>query len=150
MPKTRFTREFQDEAVRLVLTSGRSQRAIADDLGVNRSTLARWMAEHQDMRPSSATPNEDIVDELKRLRRSGAPSSRREPRPRRRSVVTSTASTIPSGVIRHWTMSVRLSSKGGPDSYQTALHKSGARPLQSCNRTTTSAADTIRGCASVS
>ena len=39
MPKTRFTREFQDEAVRLVLTSGRSQRAIADDLGVNRSTL---------------------------------------------------------------------------------------------------------------
>jgi transposase len=67
MPKTRFTREFQDEAVRLVLTSGRSQRAIADDLGVNRSTLARWMAEHQDMRPSSA--NEDIVDELKRLRR---------------------------------------------------------------------------------
>nr|WP_099513367.1 IS3 family transposase [Microvirga ossetica] len=70
MPKTRFTREFQDEAVRLVLTSGRSQRAIADDLGVNRSTLARWMAEHQDMRPSSATPpNEDIVDELKRLRR---------------------------------------------------------------------------------
>jgi len=31
MPKTRFTREFQDEAVRLVLTSGRSQRAIADD-----------------------------------------------------------------------------------------------------------------------
>ena len=70
MPKTRFTREFQDEAVRLVLTSGRSQRAIADDLGVNRSTLARWMAEHQDIRPSSAmAPNEDIVDELKRLRR---------------------------------------------------------------------------------
>ena len=70
MPKTRFTREFQDEAVRLVLTSGRSQRAIADDLGVNRSTLARWMAEHQDTRPSSATPpNEDVMDELKRLRR---------------------------------------------------------------------------------
>jgi transposase len=69
MPKTRFTREFQDEAVRLALTSGRSQRAIADDLGVNRSTLARWMAEHQD-RPSSATPpNEDVMDELKRLRR---------------------------------------------------------------------------------
>ncbi|WP_418294697.1 IS3 family transposase [Microvirga ossetica] len=70
MPKTRFKREFQDEAVRLVLTSGRSQRAIADDLGVNRSTLARWMAEHQDMRPSSAPPpNEDVMDELKRLRR---------------------------------------------------------------------------------
>ena len=70
MPKTRFTREFQDEAVRLVLASGRSQRAIADDLGVNRSTLARWVAEHQDTRPSSATPpHEDVMDELKRLRR---------------------------------------------------------------------------------
>ena len=70
MPKTRFTREFQDEAVRLALTSGRSQRAIADDLGVNRSTLARWMAEHEDTRPSSATPpNEDVVEELKQLRR---------------------------------------------------------------------------------
>src|SRR5919112_1988701 len=70
MPKTRFTREFQDEAVRLVLTSGRSQRAIADDLGVNRSTLARWMAEHQDTRPSSAAPpHEDVMAELKRLRR---------------------------------------------------------------------------------
>ncbi|MPR13606.1 transposase [Microvirga sp. M8] len=70
MPKSRFTREFQDEAVRLVLTSGRSQRAIADDLGVNRSTLARWMAEHQDTRPSSGTPpHEDVMAELKRLRR---------------------------------------------------------------------------------
>jgi transposase len=70
MPKCRFTREFQDEAVRLILSSGRSQRAIADNLGVNRSTLARWMAEHQDTRPASAAPpNEDVMDELKRLRR---------------------------------------------------------------------------------
>ena len=70
MPKSRFTREFQDEAVRLALTSGRSQRAIADDLGVNRSTLGRWMAEHQDTRTASAAPpNEDVMDELKRLRR---------------------------------------------------------------------------------
>ena len=52
------------------MTSGRCQRAIADDLGVNRSTLARWMAEHEDTRPSSATPpNENVMEELKRLRR---------------------------------------------------------------------------------
>ena len=50
MPKTRFTREFQDEAVRLVLTSGRSQRAIADDLGVNRSTLERLRRENEVLR----------------------------------------------------------------------------------------------------
>ena len=41
-----FTKEFQEEAVRLVLTSGRWQRTIAEDLGVGRSTLVRWMAEH--------------------------------------------------------------------------------------------------------
>jgi hypothetical protein len=34
MPHSRFTKEFRDEAVRLALTSGRSRRAIAADLGV--------------------------------------------------------------------------------------------------------------------
>ena len=38
MPQTRFTKVFQDEAVRLALTSGRSRRAIAADLGVGLST----------------------------------------------------------------------------------------------------------------
>ena len=40
----RFTKEFEDEAVRLVGTSGRTKRQIADDLGVGLSTLTRWMA----------------------------------------------------------------------------------------------------------
>jgi hypothetical protein len=33
MAHTRFTKEFRDEAVRLALTSGRSRREIAADLG---------------------------------------------------------------------------------------------------------------------
>jgi transposase len=41
MPQTRFTKEFQDEAVRLALTSGRSRRAIAEDLGVGLSGSAQ-------------------------------------------------------------------------------------------------------------
>jgi len=41
---TSFTKEFQDEAVRLVLTSGRSRRAIAEDLGIGLSTLRRWIS----------------------------------------------------------------------------------------------------------
>ena len=36
----RFTQDFQDEAVRLVETSGRSRRAIAEDLGVGLSDSA--------------------------------------------------------------------------------------------------------------
>ncbi|MBL0407183.1 transposase [Microvirga aerilata] len=43
MPHTRFTKEFQDGAVRLALTSGPSRRAIAADLGGSLSTLRHWI-----------------------------------------------------------------------------------------------------------
>ena len=44
----RFTNEFEEEAVRLVRTSGRAKREIADDLGVGVSTLTRWLAHSRD------------------------------------------------------------------------------------------------------
>ena len=68
----RFTKEFEEEAVRLVRTSGRTKREIADDLGVGVSTLTRWLANSRDRRieaPERPPPGEDIVAELKRLRR---------------------------------------------------------------------------------
>ena len=46
----RFTKEFEDEAVRLVATSGRTQRAVADDLGIGLSTLVRWIGRSRDRR----------------------------------------------------------------------------------------------------
>jgi transposase len=70
MPHTRFTKEFQDEAVRLALTSGRSRRAIAADLGVGLSTLRHWIDRRE--REIDAPPEErqeDMAAELKRLRR---------------------------------------------------------------------------------
>jgi transposase len=66
----RFTKEFEDEAVRLVRTSGRTQRKIAEDLGVGLSTLVRWLGRSRDRAveaPGSAAP--DVAAELKRLRR---------------------------------------------------------------------------------
>ena len=42
-PQRRFTKEFEAEAVRLVETSGRAQREIAEDLGIGLSTLRRWL-----------------------------------------------------------------------------------------------------------
>jgi transposase len=42
-PKKQFTQAFRDEAVRLVQTSGRSRREIAEDLGVGLSTLRNWI-----------------------------------------------------------------------------------------------------------
>jgi transposase len=67
----RFTKEFEDEAVRLVRTSGRTQREIAEDLGVGLSTLVRWMGRSRD-RPADApagSASPDTATELKRLRR---------------------------------------------------------------------------------
>ena len=68
----RFTKEFEDEAVRLVRTSGRTKREIAGDLGIGLSTLTRWIAHSRDRQidaPERALPGEDVAAELKRLRR---------------------------------------------------------------------------------
>jgi len=67
----RFTKDFENEAVRLALTSGRTQRGIAEDLGVGLSTLVRWIGRSRD-RAAEGTggPAEtDTAAELKRLRR---------------------------------------------------------------------------------
>jgi transposase len=71
MPHTRFTKEFRDEAVRLALTSGRSRREVAQDLGIGLSTLRHWLDRRRE-REIDHPPEEgqeDIAAELKRLRR---------------------------------------------------------------------------------
>jgi len=67
----RFTKEFEDEAVRLVTTSGRTQREIAEDLGVGLSTLVRWISRSRDRLAEipDKVPQADMAAELKRLRR---------------------------------------------------------------------------------
>ena len=72
MPKQkRFTQEFQDEAVRLVETSGRSRREIAQDLGIGRSTLRHWIDRRRERQIEHPPEDrqEDMAAELKRLRR---------------------------------------------------------------------------------
>lgn len=67
----RFTKDFENEAVRLAPRSGRTQREIAEDLGVGLSTLVRWIGRSRD-RAAEGTggPAEtDTAAELKRLRR---------------------------------------------------------------------------------
>jgi transposase len=48
MKQKRFTKEFEEEAVRLLRTSGRTKREIGADLGVSLSTLTRWLSERRD------------------------------------------------------------------------------------------------------
>lgn len=67
----RFTKEFEAEAVRLALTSGRTRRSVAEDLGVGLSTLTRWIGRSRDQKPdpSPGAEQADLAAELKRLRR---------------------------------------------------------------------------------
>ena len=44
-----YDKTFKQEAVRLVKTSGKSQRQIANDLGVGMSTLSRWCRNWKNM-----------------------------------------------------------------------------------------------------
>ena len=70
-PQRRFTKEFEAEAVRLVETSGRTQREIAEDLGTGLSTLRRWIDKRREREMETPPPErqEDLAAELKRLRR---------------------------------------------------------------------------------
>ena len=43
-----FTKEFEEEAVRLALTSGWTRRELAENLGVGLSTLTRWIGRRRD------------------------------------------------------------------------------------------------------
>ena len=66
----RFTKEFEEEAVRLAQTSGRTQREIAGDLGVGLSTLVRWIGRSRDGRAvDPAAAESEVTAELRRLRR---------------------------------------------------------------------------------
>src|SRR5580700_9226896 len=61
-----FTQEFEDEAVRLARTSGRTRRELAENLGVGLSTLTRWIARNRDREidaPEKAR-SEDMTTEL--------------------------------------------------------------------------------------
>lgn len=72
MPKRKhFTKEFEKEAVWLAQTSGRTQREIAQELGVVLSPLVRWIGRHRDQAmdgPPGSAATEDMATELKRLR----------------------------------------------------------------------------------
>ena len=72
-PKKHFTQAFRDEAVRLVQTSGRSRRAIAEDLGIGLSTLRHWI----DARRGRAL-EEPPADRQEDVARRTSPGGRRQ------------------------------------------------------------------------
>ena len=65
----RHWRELEAEAVRLVETSGRTQREIAEGLGIGLSTLRRWLDRRRvrDLEAPLPERQEDLAAELKPL-----------------------------------------------------------------------------------
>ncbi len=53
--RRRFTREFKLEAVRQVLREERTQRQVAEELGLNATLLGRWVKQHR-ADPSQSVP----------------------------------------------------------------------------------------------
>ena len=54
--RARFSPEFKDEAVRLVIESGRPIAQIARELQINDGTLGNWVARYRDEHPVSEVP----------------------------------------------------------------------------------------------
>ena len=68
-----YTREFKESAIELYHSSGRSAKAIAEELGIDRSILSRWIREEQNgetkklkVFPGRGNPRDE---ELARLRK---------------------------------------------------------------------------------
>jgi transposase len=67
-----YDKSFKQEAVRLVQSSGKSQRQVADDLGVAMSTLSRWCTEMATNGERAFVGSGNLqpeAEEMKRLRR---------------------------------------------------------------------------------
>ncbi len=70
--RQRFTQEFKIDAVKLVIEQGYSANEVSRRLGVNQTSVSRWVREYrQDNEPplkGGATRN-DLEAEVKRLRK---------------------------------------------------------------------------------
>lgn len=72
MTRKRFTKEFRDEAVQLAINSDIPQRQLAEDLGVGKSTLFKWVSDYrkkQGLSINVVKPANELKLELLRLRK---------------------------------------------------------------------------------
>jgi transposase len=71
MPRTRppYPDEFRREAIELARISSKSQRQIAEDLGISDVTLRNWIKQAERDGQAPGRPPDDEREELHRLRR---------------------------------------------------------------------------------
>jgi len=69
MGKRRFSDEYKQEAVRLVLEQGLTAKEAASDLGIGQSTLDNWVRKLRESHAEQDQITESERAELKRLRK---------------------------------------------------------------------------------
>lgn len=67
--RRRFTKEFRQEAVDLVLKQQMSIGQASSDLGIGKSTLDKWVRDAQNRRADPNRLSETELEELTRLRK---------------------------------------------------------------------------------
>ena len=71
--RRKFTPEFKDEAVRMVIETSRPIAVVARDIGVNEGTLGNWVSkyrsEHADEEPPLSISDRARLKELERENR---------------------------------------------------------------------------------
>ena len=63
----KFTPEYRDEAVKIVIESSRPIAEVARDLGINESTLGNWVTKYRNEHPASEDLNISDRARLKEL-----------------------------------------------------------------------------------
>jgi len=63
----KFTREYRDEAVQLVIASARPIAEVARELGLHESTLSNWVSKYRTDHPASEDLNISERARLKEL-----------------------------------------------------------------------------------
>ena len=75
MRKSKYSKEFKDSTVQLILNNGESVVKVAEDLGLNSKTLYHWVTSYKKAHNiptrdiTSSSSKESEHEELKRLRR---------------------------------------------------------------------------------
>ena len=54
-PRRKYDAAFREEAVRLVLSTDRSVKQVAEEIGVKESTLGNWLHRHREQPPGRRT-----------------------------------------------------------------------------------------------
>lgn len=55
--RRKYTKEFKEEIVQLVIKQGKTQKEVSEDLSINPSTISKWVSEYSEDRENAFPGN---------------------------------------------------------------------------------------------